>query len=105
MRRAALAAHWSALRAQGRLVALLGFLGMFVCGGVVYLALHSTTATNATLIYTSSNVMILILEWLFRGRPIGLRELVGTALAFAGVAVVALGSQRAGASASIPATC
>lgn len=83
----------AALRAQAGTIALLGFLGMFVCGGSVYLALHHTTAANATLIYTASNVVVLILEWLFRGRPIGVRELVGTVLAFAGVAVVAIGSE------------
>ena len=66
---------------------------MFICGGVVYLALHHTTAANATLIYTASNVMILIFEWLFRGRTIGRREIFGTALAIAGVAVVALGAE------------
>jgi drug/metabolite transporter (DMT)-like permease len=81
-----------ALRAEGRLIALLGFLGIFVCSGTVYVGLHDTTAANATLIYTASNVVILLLEWAFRGRRIGPRELLGTALAFAGVAVVALGS-------------
>jgi drug/metabolite transporter (DMT)-like permease len=83
----------AAIRAEARQIALLGFLGMFVCGGIVYLALHHTTAANATLIYSASNVMILILEWLFRGRRIGSRELFGTGLALAGVAVVALGSE------------
>jgi drug/metabolite transporter (DMT)-like permease len=78
---------------EARQIVLLGFLGMFVCGGVVYLALHHTTAANATLIYTSSNVMVLLLEWGFRGRSIGLREWIGTALALAGVAIVALGSE------------
>lgn len=81
------------LLAEWRQIALLGFLGMFICGGVVYLALHHTTAANATLIYSASNVIILILEWLFRGRRIGIRELAGTALAIAGVAIVALGSE------------
>jgi drug/metabolite transporter (DMT)-like permease len=36
-----------------RLVFLLGFLGMWLCGGVVYLGLENTTATNATLIYAN----------------------------------------------------
>lgn len=82
----------AAILAEWRLILILGFFGMFICGGVVYRAMHDTTASNATLIYTSSNVMILLLEWRFRGRPIGARELLGTALAFGGVAVVALGS-------------
>lgn len=81
-----------ALVAQAGLIATLAFLGMWICGGLVYTALATTTATNATLIYTSANVMILILECLFRGRPIGPREIAGTALAFTGVGVVALGA-------------
>ncbi len=89
----ALRENRDALVAQGGLIATLAFLGMWICGGLVYTALETTTATNATLIYTSANVMILILEWLFRGRPIGPRELIGTALAFTGVAIVALGGE------------
>lgn len=89
---AGLSRSFAEILGQGPVIALLGFLGMFVCGGVVYLGLHYTTATNATLIYACSPVMILILEWLFRGRPIGFLEIVGAALAFSGVAVVALGA-------------
>ena len=81
---------WNALVAEGRLLPILGFLGMFMCGGVVYVGLHYTTATNGMLIYAASNVLILLLEWVFRGRAIGLREVVGTTLALIGVAVVAL---------------
>jgi drug/metabolite transporter (DMT)-like permease len=84
------------LLAQGPLILLLGFLGMFICGGAVYVALHYTTATNATLIYAASNVLILVLEWAFRGRAVGLRELIGTLLALIGVAVVALRGGAAG---------
>ncbi len=85
-----LARNAAALLAEGRTIALLGFLGMFICGGLVYVGLHYTTATNGTLIYAGANVLILILEWAFRGRRIGLREAAGTLLALAGVAVVAL---------------
>jgi drug/metabolite transporter (DMT)-like permease len=85
--------HFAAIRDQSAAVAILAFLGMFVCGGGVYQALHHTTATNATLIYASANVMILVLEWYFRGRRIGMRELAGTALSIAGVVVVALAAE------------
>lgn len=85
----------SRLIAEGWMIVLMAFLGMWICGGLVYVALHHTTATNATLIYTSSNVMILVLEWLFRGRRLTVRQIVGTALAFAGVAVVAVSSSEA----------
>src|SRR6185369_17568742 len=41
-----LRASLPALRAEAPLIALLGFLGMFICGGLVYTALHYTTASN-----------------------------------------------------------
>lgn len=85
--RAAVAAT---MREQPRLVLVLGFLGMAVCGGVVYYALARTSATNGTLIYTTSPVMILLLEAMFRGRAIGRRETLGAAVAFSGIAVIVL---------------
>ena len=72
---------------------LMGFLGMWVCGALVYLALKYTSATNGTLIYTSSPVIIILIEFIFRGRRVSLREAFGIALAFAGVvAIVVRGS-------------
>ncbi|WP_436641531.1 DMT family transporter [Microbaculum sp. FT89] len=79
-----------ALLAQWRLIALLGFLGMVVCGGFVYLALRHTTATNATLIYTTSPVFVLVLEVLFRGQRVSLRQIAGIVLAFVGVVVIVM---------------
>lgn len=78
------------LGANRALVVLLGFLGMWICGALVYLALDLTTATNGTLIYTTSPVIILLIEAIFRGRRIGRREAVGSAIAFLGVAVIVL---------------
>jgi len=72
---------------------LMGFLGMWVCGALVYFALKYTSATNGTLIYTSSPVIIILIELIFRGRKISLREAFGIALAFSGVvAIVVRGS-------------
>lgn len=78
------------VREQWRRLALLGILGMGICGGGIYLALKYTTATNATLIYTTSPVLILLLERVFIGRRSHAREIIGTAIAFAGVAVIVL---------------
>lgn len=78
------------LGANRALVVLLGFLGMWICGALVYLALDLTTATNGTLIYTTSPVIILLIEAIFRGRRIGRREAIGSAVAFLGVAVIVL---------------
>ncbi len=74
-------AHWKELM-------LLGFLGMWICGALVYLALKYTTASNGALIYTSSSVIIIMLEWAYRGRSIGLKEFLGIPLAIIGVAII-----------------
>lgn len=78
------------LRQRWQMLVVLAFLGMWLCGGGVYLALQWTTATNGTLIYTTSPVIILLLEALFRGRRIGLREGAGSLIAFAGIATIVL---------------
>ncbi|AXS40489.1 DMT family transporter [Breoghania sp. L-A4] len=80
--------HAELLRGEWRLLTLLGFLGMWICGAVVYLALQFTTATNGTLIYTASPVLILLLERIFRGRVIGVREAIGIVLALGGVVTI-----------------
>lgn len=83
-----LAAAWPALRRQARPILVLGFLGMIVCGGGVYVSLLDTTATNATLIYTSSPVLILLLEYLFRGETIRLGQTIGIVVAILGVVAI-----------------
>lgn len=78
------------IRAAGTQIVILAVLGMVLCGGVVYLALQTTSATNGTLIYTTSSVLIIVLEAVFRGRRTSWREMTGAAVAFAGVAVIVL---------------
>ncbi|MFN3853455.1 MAG: DMT family transporter [Phreatobacter sp.] len=80
----------AAIAASGWRILILGFLGMWICGAGVYWALSLTTATNATLIYTTSPVLVLILEALVLGRTIPLTRLFGVVLAMAGVAVIVL---------------
>jgi drug/metabolite transporter (DMT)-like permease len=69
---------------------MLGILGMGICGGGVYWALTMTTASNATLIYTTSSLFIILFEWLLGSRRIRIRELAGMVIAFAGVAAIVL---------------
>lgn len=87
---ATLARNQNLIVSQLRNLGVLGFLGMWVCGAMVYLALRYTTATNGTLIYTSSPVLIILIEWLFRGRNIGWREAVGVSIALLGVIIIIL---------------
>ncbi len=69
---------------------VLGILGMGICGGGVYWALTLTTASNATLIYTTSSLFIILFEWLFARRRISPSELLGMVIAFTGVAAIVL---------------
>lgn len=68
----------------------LGILGMGICGGVVYWALTLTTASNATLIYTTSSLFIILFQWLFQNRSISRLELAGMVIAFTGVVAIVL---------------
>ena len=84
----AISANRALIRQSLHQLAVLGILGMWICGALVYLALDYTTATNGTLIYTSSPVLIILIEWLFRGRKVGLREAAGVTIALLGVVVI-----------------
>lgn len=80
----------SILRNHSPFMLLMGFLGMWICGGLVYLSLNYTTATNGTLIYTTSPVIILLIEWLVLGRMITARQWFGAGIAFIGVAIIVM---------------
>jgi drug/metabolite transporter (DMT)-like permease len=79
--RAALAARWPYL-------ALLGLLGMGSYNALQYLALHSSTPLNVTLIAASMPAWMLGLGMLLHGIHPNGRELAGAALSLAGVALV-----------------
>ncbi len=68
----------------------LGVLGMVICGAGVYLSLRYTTASNAALIYTSSSILIVVLEAVFFRVKLSGARLAGTLIGFAGVAVIIL---------------
>lgn len=84
----ALREHWALIVEQWKLISLNAFLAMVVCGTGVYWALKHTTATNGTLIYTSTSVFILLFEWMFRGRAVSMREIIGVCLAITGVGYI-----------------
>ncbi|MDA4843779.1 DMT family transporter [Hoeflea poritis] len=66
----------------------LGFLGMWLSGAGFYASLQYTTATNATMIYTTSPLFIILLERILFARAIRGREVIGIAVSFAGVAAI-----------------
>lgn len=66
----------------------LGFFGMFMCGGVFYLALSLTTAINGALIYATTPVWAILIQFLWYKRPITPNEILGVSLAFLGVSYI-----------------
>ncbi len=70
------------------LLIVLGILGMGICGAGVYLGLRHTTATNGTLIFTTSPAFIVLFEMMLRRRPFSILQLAGIVLATFGIAVI-----------------
>jgi drug/metabolite transporter (DMT)-like permease len=83
-------AHARAFLAHWRLLLLLGFLGMGICGGGVYLSLRYTTATNATLIYAGFPAIVVLLDAALRREMLTLGRGLGVVTALAGVVVIVL---------------
>ena len=86
----AMVTHRKALVAAWERIWILGVLGMWICGAVVYLALSATTATNATLIYTASPVLVILIETIVLGKRLPLGRFIGVGLALVGVAIIVL---------------
>ncbi len=82
--------NWAAFRAVRLEILILSLLGMLVCGGLVYVSLHWTTATNAALIYTGSTLFIVVLDALYFRQPLSFSRVAGLIVGFLGVATIVL---------------
>lgn len=80
----------SLLRRRWWQLLLLGMLVTVFCGGTVYIGLQYTTATNATLIYTTSTIMIVVFDAILSRRRLPVAHIAGAIVGFAGIAVVAV---------------
>ncbi len=85
-----IAAAATDVRAAWREIVALGFLGMILCGGLVYVGLKTTTATHGALIYASSSIMIVLLDAAAYRKPLSSATLFGALIGFTGVAVIVL---------------
>lgn len=68
----------------------LGTLGMLICGAWVYIAGRTTTATNMSLIYAASPVLISLVSVLWLRERFSPAQALGVALAIAGVVHVVI---------------
>jgi drug/metabolite transporter (DMT)-like permease len=94
---AALRQHPGLLRKEGLGIAAAGFLGMFVCGGPVYLAGTTTSAINLALIMAMSPLAVLALSLVTGLEQVNRWQVVGMAIALAGAALVITRGNAAGA--------
>ena len=68
-----------------------GFMGMFLCGGPVYIAGISTTAIHIALIMALSPIMVLLISAAIGMEHIGPLQWLGTVLALAGALLIISG--------------
>lgn len=80
----------SAIRKYWLFFIIIAFLGVGISGSGVYLGLQYTTASNATLIYSITPILIILIERTFSGRQSNIREFIGIILALLGVALIVL---------------
>ena len=82
---AELRAKRHAVRAEWKQLLVLGALGMWVCGAFVYIGGRSTSAVNIGLLYAASPVLIALASALWLRERLGPGQVLGVALALAGV--------------------
>ena len=87
---AAMVRHRVILREQWKQLIILGGLLTVICGGNVYAALQYTTATNATLIYTTSTIMVVVLDAMLARRRLPAGQIIGAVAGFIGIALITL---------------
>ncbi|WP_108512521.1 DMT family transporter [Bradyrhizobium algeriense] len=72
-----------------------GFLGMFVCGGPVYLAGVTTTAINLALIMALAPLAVLLFSFISGQEAIHRSQVIGMLLSLAGAALIITKGQAA----------
>jgi drug/metabolite transporter (DMT)-like permease len=80
--------QWPLIRANARVLALLGVLGVGSHNALAYIALNYTTATNGVILNSFIPVMIIALSWLFLRQRLSNRQLGGVLVSLAGVLTI-----------------
>ncbi|QHO73329.1 EamA family transporter [Bradyrhizobium sp. CCBAU 051011] len=83
------------LQGQTLGIAAAGFLGMFVCGGPVYLAGVTTSAINLALIMALAPLAVLLFSFMSGQEPIHRSQIIGMLLSLAGAALIITKGQAA----------
>ena len=83
------------LRGQTRGIVAAGFLGMFVCGGPVYVAGVTTSAINLALIMALAPLVVLLFSFVSGQEAIHRSQIIGMLLSLVGAALIITRGQAA----------
>jgi drug/metabolite transporter (DMT)-like permease len=80
--------QWLLLRRSWKKLFLCGLLGVGCFNTFIYIALQTTSATNALLINSTIPVLIIFLSWIFCGTLLTRRQALGVLVSLAGVITI-----------------
>ncbi|WP_431027953.1 DMT family transporter [Lysinibacillus sp. LZ02] len=83
--------EWSMIKANWPAVIVMAITGVACFNTLVYIGLHSTTSINASLMNSSTPIIIYILSFIFLKERLSKFQLFGTALSLTGVAFIISG--------------
>lgn len=81
---------WPLLRQQWRKMLLLGVFGIGLTNTLVYVAVRTTTATNAVILNSATPMMVLVLGSLYFRQKLARRQWLGMLVAMAGALLIVL---------------
>src|SRR5690606_6258200 len=80
--------QWPIVREHWKVLVILGLLGVGGFNTLVYIGLHSTTATNAAILNSFIPIATIALAFALLGRRIGRLEAAGVLVSLAGVTLI-----------------
>ena len=83
-----LRAQWPLLRQGWKPLLILGLLGVGGYNTFAYIALQSTSATNAALLNSFVPIMTIAISWAFLGKPLSRLQAAGVAISLAGALTI-----------------
>ena len=86
---------WRSLKAHWPIVLILALTGVATFNTLVYIGLHDTTSINASLMNSSTPILIYILSFFFLKERLTKFQLLGTALSLSGVLFILSGGSFA----------
>jgi drug/metabolite transporter (DMT)-like permease len=79
---------WEELRQDPKRGFIMAFTGVVASGGLFYVGLQLTTASNAGILSATTPIWVTVLSWLFLGEKLKLVNVTGVVLSFGGLVTI-----------------